>query len=269
MPLTDEQVAAAGAAVADARLARGRWAGLPADLEPTDEADAYRVQGALRAELGRRGEGVRAGRKIGCTTPVMQEFLGIPNPCAGGILAREVHADGATVAVRGATRLGVECEVAVRLGDDLPGLPDGAPYTRAAVADAVAECMAAIEVVEDRYEDYGALSTPTLIADDFFGAGIVLGEPVAGFDPLALDACTARMLIDGEEVGSGSGADILGHPLEALAWLATSAAARGDALAAGEVVMLGSLVATRWVEPGQEVAIENDPLGPVRLRVAG
>ena len=266
--MPDDRVAAAARAVADARLARARWDGLPGELAPADEADAYRIQSALHAELEARGEGACSGRKIGCTTPVMQAFLGIPNPCAGRVLAREEHADGATIAVRGANRLGVECEVAVRLAADLPPKPGGAPYARDEVAAAVAECMAAIEVVEDRYADYGALSTPTLIADDFFSAGVVLGAAVPGFDPHALDACRARMLIDGAEVGSGVGADVLGHPLEALAWLATSAAGRGEALRAGEFVMLGSLVATNWVEAGQEVVIENDPLGAVAVRFA-
>lgn len=266
--MPDDRVAATARAVADARLARARWHGLPADLEPADEADAYRVQAALHDELAARGEGGCAGHKIGCTTPVMQEFLGIRNPCAGRVLEREVHGDGATVAIRGACRLGVECEVAVRLGADLPARPGGAPYARDEVAAAVAECMAAIEVVEDRYADYGALSTPTLIADDFFSAGVVLGAPAPGFDPRALDAARARMLIDGVEVGAGTGADVLGHPLEALAWLASSASARGLALRAGEFVMLGSLVATNWVEAGQEVVIENEPLGAVTVSFA-
>lgn len=66
-----------------------------------------------------------------------------------------------------------------------------APFARATVADAVEACMAAIEIVDDRYEDFHALDTPTLIADDFFSAGAVVGPPVAGWRDLALAVAEA------------------------------------------------------------------------------
>ena len=108
--------------------------------------------------------------------------------------------------------------------------------------------MAAIEVVDDRYEDYRALDVPTLIADDFFNAACVLGVPVAAWRDLDLAALRGRMSINGADVGTGRGGDILGHPLEALAWLANALVARGSCLESGEFV-LGSVVETRWVGP--------------------
>jgi len=173
------------------------------------------------------------------------------------------------VTTRGTTQFGVECEVAVRLGTDLPPRPDGAPYVRGELAPMISECLATIEIVENRYVDYGQLDAATLIADDFFGAGLILGEARVEFDPNDLDQTTATMLIDGVEVGSGRGGDILGHPLEALAWLTNSLNARGSLLRAGEVVTLGSLVATNWVEAGSTVTIINDPLGEVTVRFVG
>ena len=76
-------------------------------------------------------------------------------------------------------------------------------------------------------EDYRSLDTPTLIADDFFNAGCVLGDPVESWRELDLAAVQGRMTINGGEVGRGRGGDILGHPLKALAWLANALAARG------------------------------------------
>jgi 2-oxo-3-hexenedioate decarboxylase/2-keto-4-pentenoate hydratase len=102
-----------------------------------------------------------------------------------------------------------------------------------------------------------------LIADDFFGACLILGEANTDFDPNELDQTTATMLIDDVEVGAGRGSDILGHPLEALAWLANSLNARGSLLRSGEVVTLGSLVATHWVEANSTVRVINAPLGEV------
>jgi 2-oxo-3-hexenedioate decarboxylase/2-keto-4-pentenoate hydratase len=121
--------------------------------------------------------------------------------------------------------------------------------------------MASIEVVDDRYRDYPTLGTPTLIADDFFNAGLVLGEPVRAWQGLDLAALAGRMLINGQEVGTGRGGDILGHPLEALAWLATTAGARGMPLRAGEFVTLGSVVATKWITAGDKIRVEIDGLG--------
>ena len=64
--------------------------------------------------------------------------------------------------------------------------------------------------------------------------------------------------------GEGRGSDILGDPLNALAWIATNLAGREGRLRAGMFVMLGSLVTTRWVAAGDDVRIEVDGLGEAR-----
>ncbi len=193
----------------------------------------------------------------------MQQYLGIPSPCSAGVFAGGVHRSGVTLRFDDYRRIGVECEIAVRLGRDLP--PDRAPFTVESVRDAVAACMAAIEIVDDRYEDWRSTDTPTLIADDFFAAGCVLGEPVAdALDPAALVGTTT---INGAEVGRGEGRDVMGHPLNALAWIASSLAVRGTHLREGEIVLLGSLVETKWLTRGDRVAIDVSRLGRVELAV--
>jgi 2-keto-4-pentenoate hydratase len=247
-----------------ARRARRRFARLPEDCRPGDEAAAYAVQDALHAALIAAGHGALAGYKIGCTTPVMQRFLNITNPCAGGVLAPTVRHLEAEFRHSDFLHVGVECEIAVRLAEDLPAKL--APYDRDAVGGAVRACMAAIEVVDDRYDDYRALDTPTLIADDFFNAACVLGAPVTAWRQLDLVGVRGRMAINGAEVGMGSGGDILGHPLEALAWLANAPAARGSCLEAGTFVLLGSVVETRWGAQGDLVEVEIEGLGTARAR---
>ena len=260
-----ERGAIEGAAelLARARLAGERVDHLPAELRPEDERAAYDVQEALHRRLAEASRGAQAGHKIGCTTQVMQRYLGIANPCAGGILAPQVHRDRAELRHEEFLRPGVECELAVTLGADLPA--GAAPYHRDTVAGAVEGLMAAIEIVDDRYRDYRTFDTPTLIADDFFNAGCVLGPPVASWRELEITRLMGRMLINGVEVGRGWSRDILGHPLEALAWLATMCAGRGTPLRAGEFVLLGSVVQTVWLEPGDRVAIEVEGLGGAEL----
>jgi 2-keto-4-pentenoate hydratase len=252
--------------LAQARLGRERFAGLPDGRRPEAEAEAYAIQDALHARLDEAGRGPLVGYKIGCTTPVMQRFLGIDNPCAGGVLAPGVQRRAGHFRHADFLRVGVECEIAVALARDLPEA--GAPYDRLEVGAAVGACMAAIEVVDDRYEDYRALDPLTLVADDFFHAGCVLGEPVEDWRGLDLPAARGRMTINGTEVGSGRGGDVLGHPLAALAWLANLCAAHDRSLRAGTFVLLGSVVETRWLERGDLVEIAIEGLGSASARFA-
>jgi len=288
--MNDRRLGDAAALIRDARLARRPLERLPEDLRPVDVDEAYRLQDVLHGQLEAAGQGRPAGFKIGCTTPVMQAYLRIENPCAGGVFLPTVHHGRGELPREQFVRVGVECEIAVRLARDLtlaeatgtigaisppssagpPGpaakaIRGGGLFTREDVARAVDACFAAIEVVEDRYVDYAALGAPSLIADDFFGAGCVLGEPQEGFDPRRLREVSARMLINGKEVGVGVGTDVMGEPLDPLAWLANTLARRGRYLRAGEVVLLGSLVQTHWIERGDEVLIQNDPLGSASL----
>ena len=249
----------AASALSAGRLACDRMGLLPSDVRPASESEAYRVQDVLHGLLESGGFGSPAGHKIGCTTPVMQSFLGIRNPCAGAVFDSTVREVSGSFDFGRLLHPGVECEMAVRLGADLP--PDDAPYDRSTVAPAVSAVMAAIELVDDRWHDYKSVDTPTLIADDFFGAGCVLGPSVTDWQGLDLTAVEGSMYINGECVGTGSGADIMGHPFEALAWLANSMAGRGRGLLAGEFVLLGSLVETKWVERGDLVTIEQPGLG--------
>ena len=257
--MTPEAIERAVAIFVAARQRRSRVpAGLPRSCRPASLEDGYLVQAALNERLG-RSLGPVCGRKIGCTTRVMQRYLRIEHPCAGALHASRLYEKAATVPYAEHWRPGVECEIAVRLGRPLP--PDATPFGRAEVAAAVESCMAAIEIVDDRYDDFRALDAPSLVADDFFSAGAVIGAPVAGWRALDLAAAEGRMTINGVAVGAGTGADVMGHPFEALAWLANHAAATGRPLAAGDVVLTGSIVETRWVEPGDTVRVALEHLG--------
>ena len=122
--------------------------------------------------LAAAGLGAIVGHKIGCTTPVMQAFLGIHAPCSGEVFASTVAHERARLRAKDYRRLGVECEIAVELARDIT--PDEAPFTRETIANAVGAVMAGIEIVDDRYADYRSFGVPSLIGDNFFNAGCVL-----------------------------------------------------------------------------------------------
>ena len=250
----------------DQRLSLRPITDLPAPIRPQTEAEGYALQRVLNGLLTVAGMGKVVGHKIGCTTPVMQKFLGIPNPCGGAIFEKTVLHAAARVPWSGFVRLGVECEIAVELARDLA--PGGVPVNREAAGAAVGAVMAAIELVDERYQNFRTLGVPTLIADDFFDSGCVLGERVRNWRNLDLGKLSGSTSVNGVEVGRGTGALVMGHPFEALAWLANARARYGlDALKAGEFVLLGSVVETKWLQAGDEVRVAIESLGEVTLSV--
>jgi 2-keto-4-pentenoate hydratase len=257
-----DRIIAAAKTIAAARRDRRPLRPLVGDAVPQTEADGYRIQDALH-DLLAADFGAVVGYKIGCTSPVMQQYLDIPHPCGGGVYAKGVHESGASLSTKDFVRVGVECEIAVRLARDLPATE--APFTAEWVAEAIEAYLPAIEIVDDRYADWQTLGAPTLVADDFFAAGCVLGKPVARTAAPDLLRVIGRALVNGNEVGQGTGADVLGHPYNALAWLANHLAADGKGLHAGAIVLTGSLVKTVWLKAGDSVVMELAGLGSVEV----
>lgn len=262
--MQSDAIAEAVRRLAGNRASPGPFDGLPQPCRPDTESDGYAVQAALRRQLSGTAMGRAVGAKIGCTTQVMQDYMKIGTPCAGTMFERDMHTSPANLRFADFHHVGVECEIAVRLASALPDSPG--PDRIDDLAGSVEACMAAIEIVDDRYRDFRAIDTPTLIADDFFHAGCVLGPAVTDWRATDLGAVSGRMAINGEIVGAGQGSDILGHPFNALAWLADSGLGDAYALGAGSIVMLGSVVQTVWVAAGDVVSVEIEGLGTAEVR---
>jgi 2-keto-4-pentenoate hydratase len=253
MPVLDSQQAAER--VAAIFRARQPIDILPAELIPADLDTAYQVRAAYEAiETPRRGP--VAGYKIGLTTPIMQQLCGVDEPCYGAIFQSEVRRSPAEVRVADYCRVGIETEIAMRLGEDLPQGGDAAR-----VAAAVESCMAAIEVLEDLQHDYKRLTAAAMVVGNVWNAGCVLGAPVVDWKKLDLTAVTYRLTINGGEIGAGKGSDVMGNPLNALTWLANKLAADGRPLKRGMVVMTGSTVPIQFPRPGDRAVVTVEGLG--------
>lgn len=260
----DTQVEAAAQHLLAAHRAGARYAPLPGELRPTTLAVAYAIQEHFRRLLEPE-RGALCGYKIALTSPVMQKLCGIPHPLSGPLYARSTHASPARLESRAFVRLGLECEIAVRLGADLSAAE--APFTRERVRAAIAAAAPAFELIEDRNADYAALDAIGIVADNCWNAGIVLGE----FRPLEslpdLGTVGGGLTFDGTPQGEGRGRDVLGHPLDAVAWLADHLGGRGRYLAAGMIVMTGSIVATKFPPAGVAARFALDGIGAVEMRV--
>ncbi|MFC0388080.1 2-keto-4-pentenoate hydratase [Muricoccus vinaceus] len=246
--------------LSERRAGRG-FPALGADA-PADVAAGYALQFRLAQAMGAVPP---AGFKIGATAPGMRAYLGLEHPCAGFCPAAGIQERAGRFRLADYVRPGVECEIGLRLGHDLAF----GEHDRDSVAGAVEHVFAAIEVVDDRYGDFRAVGAPGLIADQVFHAGGVLGAPASGWPGLDLPAARGRLLVDGAERAQGTGAELLGHPLDALAWLAGSPAAElFGGLRAGQVVFLGSVTPVVWLEGPCEVVVAFDLLGEVSASFA-
>jgi len=242
---------------------RGNLPPLPPEIEPQDLGEAYAAQEILQARWAQT-RGPVVGYKIAITTRVMQDLMGIDHPCAGAIFNRFFYESPVTIRRSDYVNVAVECEIAMRLGADLPDR--GRPHDRESVAAAVDSCHAGIEIIEDQNAEYKKVSARGLVANNAWNGGAVIGPALRDWRRLDLAALAGIMTIDDVEQGRGRGADVLGHPLNALAWLANNRVERGRPLRKGMVVLTGSIVSTKWPKAGETVRSSIEALGEAVAR---
>jgi 2-oxo-3-hexenedioate decarboxylase/2-keto-4-pentenoate hydratase len=242
----------------EAHRTRARYQNLPELTAPKTVAEAYAAQAAL-CELWGPRLGPVAGLKIATTTKVMQALMGIDHPCMGTIFASRVHTSPAKISKADFINVRIECELAVKLGHDLPKA--AAPHTRESVRAAVSHIMPAFELIEDRFADYKSTKALSLIADNAWNGGIVIGAPMPLPAGLDLDAIAGVLKSNGKEVGSGKTDD----PLGSLAWLANQAAECGRPMTTGMVVITGSVMPTVDIAPGERLDFALDGVGETTL----
>lgn len=229
------------------------------DTGPANEAEGIAAQLALAERMGGLPP---AGFKIGATARHMQEYLGLDSPLAGFMPGSGIYSSDVRLRFADFQAPAVECELAMRLASDLPS----GPCTPERAGKAVGEVSAGIEIVENRYPDLREFGVPALIADQMFHAAAVLGAPEQDWRKLDLKAISGRILVNQCPRGDGKGAELMGDPLAALAWLAASpVVAAFGGLKAGQVVMLGAVTPAVWLMGPADVEVMFGTLAPVRL----
>ena len=265
--LTPETIDATARACFEMHRSRARYRPLDAALRAAPLDDAYRVQDALHKLMVEAGRGEIAGWKIALTSKAMQQMTGVDQPAAGAIFSKVVHPSPARIDVAAYHHVGVEFEVAVRVDDDLPA--SGGPWTRMKVARRVSECLPAFELVEDGDADYKTLDAFTLVSQNTWNGGVVLGVPSADWRAVDLERAITRCWVNDQLAGQGKTGDAMGHPFEAVAWLANLLTRRGRTLERGMIVMTGSSITTKFPSRGDRVRFVVEGLGEVRLEAAG
>lgn len=243
------------------RLAQARQDGTNAALNLTlvpDETSAENVQDAANLAYG----GTPFGFKIGATSKLAQDIIAAPGPFFGVMVDIDRYADGETIPWKNHFR-GVECEYAFEMASDYP-LP-GQEVSRQGLIEAIAGCHIALELVGRRTAGEGMPKYPGIIADFGAHAAFVLGPEVPDWLDAGLEEVTVKGLANGDVTNEGTGAAVMGHPLNSLQWLAETFAARGKKLEAGDIVTTGTALGIVPVEPGATITGDFGPFGKVTL----
>ena len=233
-----------------------RLAELPAGLRPRSRAEGYAVQAGLERHTSKP----LFGWKIAATSAAGQRHINVKGPIAGRLLAEKVLPDGATIPLAANLMRVAELELAFRIGHDLPPRP--AAYSVAEALSAVATLHPALEIPDSRYEDFTAVGEAQLIADDACAHLFMLGPATrAPWRDMDLAAHEVSAEVAGKSTHAGKGANVLGDPGIALAWLVNELSGLGVPLAAGQVVTTGTCVVPIPIGPGDCVRADFGAFG--------
>lgn len=235
---------------------------LPAQCRPHSVEDGYAVQRRVAELSGAR----TVGWKIAATSEAGQKHIGVDGPLAGRLLSSACHGSGATLPAGTLHMAVAEVEFAFRIGADLDR-PSGG-YSAQEVVDQVASLHPAIEIPDSRFSDFTVVGAPQLIADNACTEYFVLGEEAREtWRDLNLAQHKVRLYSNGSITADGVGANALGDPREALAWIANDRTRRQEPLRSGDIVTTGTCIVPAAIAEGESLVAEFGPLGAVEVRM--
>ena len=249
--------------IAEAHKSRSKFENLIDEFKPTSVTHAYDCQKALNNIWIESGRGPVAGYKIALTSRAIQELVGVDKPVGAAIFASTIYESPAIVHLDSYIRLGIEFELAFTIGKDIP---EGTVFEASSVSEFVDSAMPAFELIEDRAADYSNLDPLSLIADNAWCGGIVIGSPLKYWRDVDLANQPAKLSYNGEIEYTNTSA-AMGNPLNSLAWLATLLAEQGRSLKAGDIVMSGSTLATKFANKGDRACYEVEGIGAVEVSI--
>ena len=222
--------------------------------------DAYRIQ--LRMVQRRLDAGeIIVGKKIGATSKVVMDMLGVHQPDFGQMTSDMVFSEGQAVNTAQLIAPRAEAEIAFMLKRDLLG-----PGVTAADVLAATDCvLPCFEIVDSRIKDW-KIKIQDTVADNASCGVLTLGAMRKS--PRQLDLALAGMVLEknGEVLSTSTGASVQGSPVNAVAWLANTLGRLGIALKAGEIILSGSQSPLVPVEPGDNLSCHVGGLGSTSVR---
>ena len=222
--------------------------------------DAYAIQQRMMKRRLDAGEKV-VGKKIGVTSKAVMNMLGVYQPDFGWLTDAMVYNEGEAIDASTLIQPKAEGEIAFVLKKTLKG-----PGVSAADVLAATEgVMTCFEIVDSRIQDW-KIKIQDTVADNASCGVFVLGDRLVDVRDVDLATCGMVLEKNGEIVATGAGAAALGHPANAVAWLANTLGAHGIALEAGEVVLSGSLGIMVPAKAGDNLRVTIGGIGSCSVR---
>jgi len=236
---------------------------LPENALPADKAQAYAAQTELVSLLSNHS-GKPVGYKVGCTNATARQMLALDSPFSGRCFEKELSASPASIDAATLHMIGIEPEIAVRIGKDLAPSKN---WQRTDVIDHIAAVMPSVEVVESRFSTWPVMGFLSAIADNGVHRHLVLGESVENWSAERIDQTQVTLTANGTTVREGVASNVDGGPFGVVAWLANHLNAMGITLAAGEIVTTGVMTDIYDSAPGEQIVAQYDLPGVVHLSV--
>ena len=222
--------------------------------------DAYQIQQRMIQRRLDAGETI-IGKKIGVTSKVVMDMLKVNQPDFGMMTSGMVFNEGEAIDTSTMIAPRAEAEVAFVLKSDLMG-----PGVTAADVLRATDCvLPCFEIVDSRIQDW-KIKIQDTVADNASCGVFVLGDRLVDVRDVDLTTCGMVLEKNGEIVATGAGAAALGHPANAVAWLANTLGRHGIALEAGEVVLSGSLGIMVPVAAGDNLRVTIGGIGGCSVR---
>jgi 2-keto-4-pentenoate hydratase len=255
----------AGDYLAGLRFSGRQIEAIPAAIRPADLNTAYAIQDVVVGRLLTRQGGRRIGYKIACTSKGAQEMLHVDGPLYGQMLSFSSHAAPATVHRGDFTQCVIESEFGFRMATDVPTLET--PYTAETIVPFIDALLPAIEIVNFRFVDWTVVGANSIAADNAIHGAWIYGAAVTDWQGIDLAAHGVTLTVNGKPFDRGTGAAVLGHPLNALAWLANELPRHGKQLCAGDMVTTGVCMDVYFAAAGDRLVADFGVLGQVLLTV--
>jgi 2-keto-4-pentenoate hydratase len=244
------------------RKTKTRVAALPSHIVPQTLEEGYTVQQRVVSVLLAKTHGTAIGYKIACTSELAQKALGVDGPFFGVLMSGTTFESGVTLKGDDYLVRCAEAEFGFEMGSDVP---EGRTYTPVSIKEYIASAIPSIEIVDHRYENWQVVGAPSLLADNAIHGCWVAGEPYTQWRDLDFATHPTALVINRQRRLPGSGAAVLGNPLNVVAWLANTLPKFGRALKAGDRITTGVTTDIYLAVPGDHLEADFGAMGKVEM----
>ena len=249
--------------LAEMRFDKRTVDGLPEVVRPIDLTAAYQTQELMVAQLLAKRGGQPIGYKVACTSALAREQLRVPHPLYGQLLSFSTFTSPAALPSHDFTVRTIEPEFGFQMAHDVP--VSAHAYAAGDVMPFVGDAFPSIEIVDHRFNDWSVAGTMTIAADNAIHGAWVYGPPFAGWRELDLANHAVTLTVNGKVERRGTGAAVLDHPLNVIAWLANELPKYGKCLKRGDYITTGVVCNVYPAQQGDNMTADFGEMGQVEL----